>query len=254
MRKLLLSIALVWSSLHAFAQVQQIHLPYEIPAKLTDRPEQIIKHCGFTISYNKERGTPNWSAWMLTSVMVKNDTLARADVFLPDPCVPYSYRVTPSDYTGSGYDRGHMCPAADMAWSQESMHDCFYMSNMCPQVQALNRICWKALESACRKWVMNEDTLYIVAGPIYRSVPMEIGRSHKVDIPTGFFKVILSLRKGNAKAIGFYYQNTTQKQSISTTASTVDYIEHLTGIDFFYKLDDPLEELLESQCDIRDWK
>ena len=239
----------------------------ELPAPLSDRPSLVIKHCGYTLSYNIGHGTPNWSAWVLTKSHLSGHE-PRSPQFYPDPLVPIAYRVQPSDYTNSGYDRGHMCPAADMAYSPASMHDCFYMSNMCPQVPALNRVSWKALETACRKWVLTEDTLYIVCGPVYKvsdgfrrfqEVPggysfKRIGKTHKIDVPTGFYKVILSLRRGHAKAIGFYYTNSSKKQSLQSTARSVDEIERLTGIDFFHSLPDSIENVVESRLCLSDWK
>ena len=128
------------------------------------------------------------------------------------------------------------------------------MTNICPQNPQLNRVSWKQLESKCRTWVLTEDTLYIVCGPVYGESHSKIGNTHKVDVPIGFYKVILSLRTGHQKAIGFYYLNTSQKQSLQTTATTVDAIEHLTGIDFFTWLDDAIETQLESHYRLQDWK
>jgi len=103
--------------------------------------------------------------------------------------------------------------------------------------------------------VITEDTLYIVAGPVYIRPPYKtIGKSHQVHVPSGFFKVILSLRKGHEKAIGFFYSNTALKQPISSTAHSVDEIETISGLDFFKELDDNLESLLESQYSLTDWK
>jgi len=192
---------------------------------------------------------------MLTKSHVLDGAESRSSQFYADPLVPLAYRVVPDDYTGSGYDRGHLCPAADMSWSAEAMHDSFYMSNMCPQEPSLNRVSWKALETACRKWVITEDTLYIVAGPVYLRAPFKtIGRNHTIHVPSGFFKVILSLRKGHEKAIGFFYSNSALKQPLSSTAHSVDEIENLTGLDFFKELDNNLENTLERQYNLNDWK
>lgn len=237
---------LLFSFICSYAQI-------EIPAKLTDRPEIIIKHSGYTLSYNTQHNTPNWVTWMLTKSHI-NGKEPRSNQFLPDHYVPLSFRVLPSDYTGGGYDRGHLYPAADASWSPTSMKESFYMSNMCPQDPALNRRYWKELESKCRTWVLTEDTLYIVCGPIYSGNSKTIGKTHKVTVPTGFFKVILSLRKGHAKAIGFLYDNTSIKQSLSSTTMSVDAIELLTGIAFFYTLEDSLENNLESTYNLKDWK
>lgn len=117
-------------------------ISYELPAPLTNRQEQIVEHTGYTLSYNKDHNTPNWSAWMLTKEKTEG-TVERCRKFWADPKISQLYRVDYFDYKGSGYDRGHMCPAGDMKWSEAAMHDCFFMSNMCPQEHALNNGSWK---------------------------------------------------------------------------------------------------------------
>lgn len=226
----------------------------EIPAPLTDRAEKIISHTGYTISYNKDNNTPNWSAWQLTDEKTRG-TVERSSKFYADPDISQLYRVDYFDYKGSGYDRGHMCPAGDMKWSEKAMHDCFYMSNMCPQEHALNNGSWKKLEEACREWANTEGCIYIVCGPVYKGKRHEqIGINHAINVPEGFFKAVLSLRKGHQKAIGFYYDNSTQRQSMAKAAMSVDDLEKLTGIDFFYQLDDKTETTLESSYAIEDWQ
>lgn len=230
-------------------------IAYEIPAALTDRPEQIVKHKGFTLSYNTKHNTPNWSAWKLTRKMTQG-TLDRGTKFWADEQIPKAYRVDYFEYKESGYDRGHMCPAGDMKWDEQAMHDCFYMSNMCPQVPQLNSGSWKHLEESCRTWASTEGSIYIVCGPIYKKGVRheKIGINHSIDVPEAFFKCVLSLRKGHEKAIGFKYDNTTKRQSIAKTAMSVDEVEKITGIDFFPQLDDALESKLESSFDVEAWK
>ena len=140
------------------AQSAQTAGKIEQPAALQSVPEQIIAHTGFVLSFNKELGQPNWVAWELTAEEAEG-TVPRADDFLPDPQVAEAYRVTTADYRGSGYDRGHMCPAADMKWSYKAMNDCFYMTNICPQDHSLNAGSWSTLEKACRRWALREGSL-----------------------------------------------------------------------------------------------
>lgn len=227
---------------------------YEMPAALTDRPEQIIEHKGFVLSYNNKHNTPNWSAWKLTAKHSEGD-IPRSTKFWADPSVPTPYRVDYYEYKGSGYDRGHMCPASDNKWNKDAMHDCFYMSNMCPQDPSLNSGSWKQLEEACRRWVKTEGSLYIVCGPLYRGKTHEkIGIDHSIDVPEAFFKAVLSLRKGHEKAIGFIYENNDDNQPMNQTAMTVDEVEKKIKMDLFHDLDDELEDRLESAFSLQSWK
>lgn len=129
---------------------EKVSSQMEIPRNLTNRKERILKRTGYTLSYNSFYKTPNWVAWELTRKETEGKA-ERYDKFLPDPDLPEP-RVEHSDYTRSGYDRGHMAPAADMKWSKKAMQESFYMSNICPQNQKLNRDDWGDLEDACRKW------------------------------------------------------------------------------------------------------
>lgn len=227
---------------------------YEIPARMKHTPERIVEHTGFTLSFNREHNNPNWAAWELTAEEAKG-TLPRATDFEPDPKLPENHQVKHADYTGSGYDRGHMVPAADMKWDSKAMHDCFYMSNICPQTHTLNAGGWETLESACRRWAKREGSVYIVCGPVYKGTKHKtIGKDLKVTVPEGFFKVVLSMREGAEKAIGFYYANSNAKQKMEETATTVDAIEELTGMDFFVNVPDRLEQQIESSFSLKQWK
>ena len=224
---------------------------YELPA--IAQGEMIVRHTGYTLSYNKEHNTPNWSAWCLTAEHT-DGPVPRGKKFWDDPAIPTPYRVTYYDYKESGYDRGHMCPAGDMKWSEEAMHDCFYMSNMCPQMGTLNSGAWNRLEAKCREWAIREGALYIVCGPVYDNKRHErIGIEHAIDVPEGFFKAILSLKKGEEKAIAFYFYNDESRQSYKTATLSVDEAEELTGLDLFCALEDSLEQRLEQTNNLRDF-
>ena len=226
----------------------------ELPGKMRHNPEKIITHTGYTLSFNREHNNPNWVAWELTAEEASGK-LPRDDNFQPDPEVAENHQVVHADYKGSGYDRGHMVPAADMKWSSRAMAECFYMSNICPQTHTFNAGGWETLESACRRWAKQEGAVYIVCGPVYKgSKHKTIGQHLKITVPEGFFKVVLSMNKGKEKAIGFYYANSNAKQTMQATATTVDDIEARTGMDFFVNIDDRLEERIESTFSLKQWK
>ena len=228
--------------------------PIELPGKMHGVPERMVHHYAYTLSFNRENNQPNWVAWELTAKETQG-TIGRSNEFLPDPDIPLPHRVTTEDYRNSGYDRGHMAPAADMKWSQKAMKECFYMSNMCPQNGKLNSGAWGALEKACRRWAQQEGKVYIVCGPVFENKRhKKIGKEHIIPVPDGFFKVVLSLKKNKEKAIGFYYTNRSSKQSLEKAAKSVDEIEEMTGIDFFVNIPDRLEEKIEAEYSLKDWK
>lgn len=225
----------------------------EMPAALHGIPERIIERIGYTVSFNREHNNPNYVAWELTAEE-STGNVPRSNNFVPDPDLPAPHQVTTNDYKGFGYDRGHMAPAADMKWSYDAMRECFYMSNICPQNHTLNAGGWQTLEEACRRWAKQEGAVYIVCGPIYRGTRhKKIGKEHIVTVPEGFFKVVLSLRKGKEKAIGFYYANNDSRQSMAKAAMSVDAVEELTGMNFFVNVSDDIEDRVEATYSLKDW-
>ena len=219
-----------------------------LPEFTKERRSQIIRHIGYTTSYNAETKIPNYVAWTLTPERFE-DVVSRTDKFLPDPEV--ADPVTTDDYRNSGYDRGHMCPAADNKWDKEAMRESFYMTNVCPQHHNLNRGDWKELEDACRDWTMECGKLHVVAGPIlYRKRHQRIGDS-RVVVPEAFFKVILC--PDPLKAIGFIYKNTSGNHPLDAYVNSVDEVERITGMDFFPNLPDSIEEVVEKAYDLDEW-
>lgn len=214
-------------------------------------PEQILKRTGYVASYNKTTLLPNWVAWHLTAERTEGSAKRSSVDFAEDTEVPEP-RATDWDYYNSGYDRGHMCPAADNKWSKKAMEESFLFTNMCPQNGNLNRGDWNEMEMACRKWAKKYGDLYIVCGPIlYKGKHKTIGKN-KVVVPEAFFKVVL--RTGDdPQAIGFIYKNTSGNRPKDSYVNTVDEVERITGIDFFPSLPDDVEKKVEAECDLGLW-
>lgn len=226
----------------------------EIPKDTKNRTARLLKHTGYTVSYSAAWAQPYWSAWVLTGARTQGSAKRDNYKFSPDPLLPASQAVVTGDYAGSGYDRGHMCPAGDNKWNARAMEECFYLTNICPQKPNLNRGDWKELEDACRDWARAGYTLYIACGPLFTSAaPRHIGKQHKIAVPDGFFKVILR-RKGNTQqALGFLYKNTSQNMPMGSHATSVDEVERLTGFDFFSQLPDDTEKKLELSRSTAGW-
>ena len=216
----------------------------EIPTMQSGTGGQILKRKGYTLSYNADYKTPQWVAWELTKKETKGKE-GRTDKFLPDPDVRGAKAYT-GDYTKSGYDRGHMAPAADMKWSKKAMEESFYMSNICPQNQKLNRDDWGDLEELCRSWARKYGTVYIACGPIYdKKQPKRIGE-HRVAVPDRFFKVVLIYNRKSPIAMGFLFDNKAHHQALEKYMVSVDSVEKVTGMDFFSKLPDNVENRIEA--------
>ena len=218
----------------------------EIPSMPKGEQGQVIQRTGYTLAYDKKTKTPQWVAWELTKEETKGNH-ERTDKFLPDPNVEGAKVVT-TDYTGSGYDRGHMAPAGDMKWSKKAMEESFYMSNICPQIHHLNTGDWNELEANTRKWARRYGSVYVTCGPIYNGSrrTQYIGKN-RVKVPDAFFKVILIQSPKKTCALGFFFENEAGQRPLNEYLVSVDYLEQTTGIDFFPALPDELENVLEAE-------
>ena len=222
----------------------------EIPLLKRRVPEQIIKRLAYTLSYNKDTRCPNWVAWHLTANHVDGEW-ARSDDFREDYDVP-SPRATLEDYRGSGWSRGHMCPAGDNKWDANAMSESFLLTNVCPQDRHLNSGMWNRVEMDCRKWAKKYGDVYIVCGPLYYNKQHEVIGINAVVVPEAFYKVILCLN-GKPKAIGFVVKNNDGAKKKDQYVNSIDEVERLTGIDFFPSLPDDIENEIEAQTNINEW-
>ena len=211
-------------------------------------PEQIVEYKGFTVSFNPDLRIPNYVIYELTKEEADGD-VARAGSFDCD------YNVEgcpePSDYTRSGYDRGHMAPAADMKWDYDAMHESFYMTNICPQKHALNGGGWKRLEEKIRDWAVRDSALIIATGPIVE--PGYSTQSSGIAVPQKFFKAILAPYTKPMRGIAFIYKNEGGQKIIGHQMVSIDSVEAATGLDFFYALPDDIENRIEKSSDYNEW-
>lgn len=226
---------------------------YALPAYSTNEHEQIIEYERYTVSYNKKYRIPNWVAWELTY----DQTLgpSKGDLpFLKDESVDNC--PSPTEYTKSGYSRGHMCPKADNKWDDKAYKESFYMTNVCPQKhEELNNSTWKVLEDRCRIWCKDYDKIYIVCGPIIKaSSDNKIGPNGDIYVPEEFFKAVLRVKLNKrgyvigAEAIGYIF-----KQDGSVKLCPVDYIENRTGLNLFHKLPHYVQDKAEADFNRNKW-
>ena len=227
---------------------------YEIPVSRGEGPAVCLERMGYTVSFNPETNIPNWVAWELNAEkLIERES--RSDRFLPDPDIDESRAITTDEYKGSGWDRGHMCPAGDNRWHWRAMNESFYMTNICPQNNNLNRGDWKELEEACRRWAAIEP-VYIVCGPILYKTPKYgyIGKLHQIRIPDAFFKVVLTgVESGSPRAVGFIYKNESGNYKRDKYVNSIDEVERITTLDFFSALPDDVEARVEASYDLSEW-
>ena len=210
----------------------------------------VLNRKGFARGYSTRYRQALWVSYLLRASDLAAPRAKRSARFFPDPALKNPVR--PQDYDRTGFDRGHLAPAADMAHSKEAMLHSFYMSNISPQRPAFNRGIWKHLEEQVREWARREKVICIVTGPIFH--PPEAAPMGKIQLPVprAFYKVLLDLTPPH-KMIGFVIPNRGSGGPVSIFAVTVDEVERQTGCDFFSELPDDLETRLESELDPAAW-
>lgn len=215
----------------------------------------LIRHEGYTLRYDETLKNAVWVAYPLLAYEITGDAERDNERFVPDPAVAGGTAL-PSDYSRSGYDRGHLAPAGDFKFSQRLTRESFLMSNISPQVPPFNRGIWKQLEEQVRSWAYRDGGLYVVTGPVLTNNLPTIGKANEVAVPDYFYKVILYCHNPDIRMIGFLMRNEASDEPLQTFVVPVDRIEQATGLDFFPKLPDDLERRLESQGQrqmVREW-
>jgi endonuclease G len=226
----------------------EYHVPENIlPSSTTG---EVVRHPWFVLSYAEDHEQAEWVAYEITRARLNENWAERANTFRPDPEVR-TESATPRDYNSSGYDKGHLCPAADMAFDEQAMDDSFLMSNISPQTPAFNVGIWRELEELTRDWARKFGRLCVVTGPVLRqSGQGQIGFS-KVTVPGAFYKVLYA--PDQEKAIAFVLPNALSAEPVMGFACNIDQVEKITGIDFFPNLLGGLNEELEGSLDKSAW-
>lgn len=221
-------------------------LPLEIPVASNKKNCKTIEHMGYTVSYNCKEKIPQWVAYSLTAAEAEAN-LPRKDKFTEDPDL-HGAQASDSDYKRSGWDRGHMAPAADMKWSSQAMRESFYLTNICPQSHNVNAGDWKTLEELCRKLAFKHKKVYIACGPVIDKREFGTIGANRVTVPDGFFKVLLMKTSKGWHSIGFLFSNRPGHKKLYKYACPVDEVEKKVEMDFFSALDDSIEDKIEKEC------
>ncbi|MBT0607319.1 DNA/RNA non-specific endonuclease [Aequorivita echinoideorum] len=212
---------------------------------------EIIKHKFYTLSYSEENEQASWVAYKLTKSHLSKNNFKRP-YFNEDKLVK-TKSADWRNYKNSGYDRGHLCPAGDRIFSLEAYTETFLTSNISPQDREFNAGIWNRLEQKVRSWTKKYDSVYIFTGGVLRKNLKTIG-SEKVTVPEEFFKIILHVSDSGYKTISFVIPNKKSSESFYKYAVSIDEIEAKTGIDFFPKLPDSIENVLENTIELKSWR
>jgi endonuclease G, mitochondrial len=215
--------------------------------------DTVLQYTGFHLLYNEEYEQAAWVIYFLTADQVQRGTEDRTENFRADTNV-VTGSATPVDYLRSGFDRGHLAPAADMKWSADAMSESFLMSNMSPQVAGFNRGVWSRLETRVREWAVENDSILVITGPVLSGITEFVG-GNRVGVPHKYFKIIVDISPPEHKAIAFLLENAGSTADLFSFAVTIDSLERVTGYDFFgYIPDAEMVALMESRLLVEEWR
>ena len=207
----------------------------------------------FSVEWSYNDLANRWTCYQLYAGNMQSN-VDRTNAFADDTEIPAAYRSHESDYKGSGYSKGHLCPSADRLCSEEQNRQTFLMSNMQPQWQNHNGMLWERLEGKVRTWASDCDTLYVVKAATIRSDQVYSNKvNNRLPVPKYFYMALLAYNKKNNsyQAMGLWTEHNNDKntnKNYGDYAISIDKLEELTGIDFFCNLPDDIEDDVESDA------
>jgi endonuclease G len=238
-----------------------IHLLLGNPSNATANPSDadnfLLEKPQYVLSYHNTHGTPNWVSWHLQKSDVGK--ARRQNDFRPDAALPNAFKhVLPTDYSGSGFDRGHMCNSKDRTRTTADNSATFLMTNMVPQTPDLNQGPWEKLETYARTLVTRGNELFITAG--CSGERKTIGRANRVNVPTACWKVIVVLppsrdplvhMDANTRVIAVEMPNTQgiKMKDWRAFLTTVRDLETKTGYDFLSTVPQAIQDQIETRQD-----
>ena len=222
------------------------NLEYGIPGK----QDTVINREGYAIGYSNKYKQPIWVSYNLTEEEVNTKKSSRNDDFRSDWRL-WGQSAEPADYKGSKYDRGHLAPAADMRWSNKSMSQSFFMSNMSPQTAELNRGTWRKLEKAVRDWAVKYKKIHVISGPVFTSKEYKRIGKNRVAVPHAYYKVIYAPEQN--EMIGFILPNADASSKLRRYAVSVYDVEEAVQLEFFMALAPEIRKNLKNKINEKFW-
>lgn len=228
--------------------------PSQATATLADANNYLMLKPEFALSYNNQRKIPNWVSWQLHQAWL--GSVDRQETWRSDPDLPTDWEaVTPTDYRGSGYDRGHLAPSGDRTKDAVTNSATFVMTNIVPQTADNNRGPWRELEEYCRDLAATGKTLYVVAGGYGDKRAIARG---KVAVPARLWKIIVVLDQSNqgaeavtnrtpVLAVDMPNAKNMQDTDWRQFVTTVDVLETATGYDFLSSVSSQVQAAIESK-------
>lgn len=206
--------------------------------------EVIIERIPYVMAYDGRNKQARWVYEVLTAESVQGNADRHKFIFEEDPLIPSLIRSTKEDYTGSGFDRGHLCPAADARLNDAQMKETFYFSNVSPQCPQFNRGYWLKLERHVRDLAKRHGVIHVFTGGLYlpyqdsdgkRYVKYQVIGQNDVAVPTHYFKVILGKDRSSLESFILPNESIPGTTPLNEFLTTIEKIEKVSGIIFSKK-------------------
>jgi endonuclease G len=210
----------------------------------------IVHHDYYSLSYHEKHEQAEWVAYELKKNQLFKKKYKRP-YFIQDKSIK-TKSADWKNYKNSGYDKGHLCPAADRKFSLKAHDETFLTSNISPQKHDFNAGIWNRLEQKTRYWTNKYNGIYVITGGILDPHSKNIGNEN-VTVPNYFYKILLNNEKGKTKTIAFLIPHKETNKPLYKFVVSIDQIEELTGIDFFPKIENKKEDKLERNRSYKNW-
>lgn len=215
--------------------------------------ENFYKYLAMNIEFWPLHKQARWVGYFISRERLEGEHFKRRGIAFAEDERIAGGSAQDADYRNSGYDRGHLAPARDMAFSKETLRQSFLFSNISPQKPKFNRGKWSQLEQFAREKAMKMGKIIVITGPIFTGEKIETIGENKVGVPTLFFKALLFYTEERVEAIGFVMPNEKLKEELDTYACSIDSMEEIAKIDVFSALPDELEETVEASLNWDFW-
>ncbi len=212
---------------------------------------EIVDHNYYSLSYHETYEQAEWVFYHLEKKQLTDDDRKRP-YFVEDPYVS-TKSADWKNYKGSGYDRGHLCPAGDRRFSEQAYNETFYTSNITPQDKDFNAGIWNRLEQQVRYWAKKYGSVYVITGGVLEENLPDIG-IEEVAVPRFFYKIVAKENQGKVMVIAFLIKHEESAAPLKKFAVSVDTLETITGIDFFHNMQDSVQQQIERTMNLDDWQ
>ena len=214
---------------------------------------RVLNNRAYVVGYSDALATPLWAAYRVGDVPSIPRPAPRPDKFEVDRRT--AARVRPEDYAGSGYDRGHLAPNFAIAtrYGVKAQRETFLMSNITPQLHALNAGLWRELEAKiATSYPARYGEVWVLTGPVFGPRPRQL--SSGVRVPDAFFLIVIDEAEGRLRTLAMIVpQEATERADVAQFLTSIDEIQRRTGLDFLSELDDASERQIESTRATRVW-